>query len=227
MATLSYDELIARLVLQANNIGTYKSQVQSTPDEEADIVADLANLEQAGENAEVIDGNKKTAFQIKQSVFDGDPSEDIPVYPTTPAFTLPNPAAKPGAYQRFVDRGKRWKTAAGWTPEIGTALGYDGPAAKPVPGTVKPTIQAFPAAHGAHFSLVVSGRGEATMWDVYIIRKGGSPTKLTSGEGKSADIYVTLSSPGDAEQIQVYVQLRKSNADYGQPSEPVFVTLNP
>jgi len=38
---------------------------------------------------------------------------------------------------------------------------------------------------------------------------------------------VPLTIRGDAEQIQVRVQLRKGNEDYGQVSDPVYVTLNP
>ena len=41
------------------------------------------------------------------------------------------------------------------------------------------------------------------------------------------EVTITPTTPGDAEQIQVRVQLRKSNADYGQPSEPAYVTVNP
>jgi hypothetical protein len=65
------------------------------------------------------------------------------------------------------------------------------------------------------------------MWDVYILRKGGSWTKVDSASGKSADIHITSSVAGDAEQIQVRIQLRKNNADYGQPSDPAYVTVNP
>ena len=226
MANIAYGELVAKLTVQAANIPTYKSAVDASTTEMDDITNDLANLEYAGDYSDVVDENKKTCTQIKQALFNGDENIPIPVYPPFTAGTLPN-TAKAGAYQRFIERGKRWKTAPGWTDEIGTALGYDGPAPKPVPGTVKPTIQAFAAASNSHFSLVVSNRGEATMWDVYILRKGGNWTKIETASGKSADIHVTLTVPGDAEQIQVRVQLRKSNEDYGQVSDPVYVTLNP
>jgi hypothetical protein len=227
MAGMAYDELVARLTLQNANIGTYSGDVGATPAEIADIAADLANLETANELADVVDGGKKTVFQIKQAVFNGDDKFAIPDYPPFPAGVLPNPAQKPGAYQRYIERGKRWKTAAGWTSEIGTALGYDGPSVKPDPATVKPTIELFAAASNHHFSIVVSNRGEANMWDVYILRKAGSWTKVDSASGKSADIHISPTQDGDAEQIQVRVQLRKANEDYGIVSDPVYVTVNP
>lgn len=226
MAAISYDGLIAKLTLQKSNIGTYTSDVGATLIEVEDITNDLANLEYAEEYSDIVDENKKTCTQIKQALFNGDENIPVAAYPPFPVGELPE-EAKAGAYQRFMARGARWKTAAGWTPEIGTALGYDGPAPKPIPGTVKPDIQAFAAASNAHFSLVVSGRGEANMWDVYILRKGGTWTKIDTKSGKSADIYVTLTTPGEAEQIQVRVQLIKSNEEYGQVSDPVYVTLNP
>lgn len=226
MPNIAYDDLTAKLTLQAANIGTYKSDVDATAQEQTDITNDLANLEEAKDISDVVDENKKTCTQIKQALFNGDENVPIPAYPPFPAATLPSPA-KAGAYQRFTERGRRWKTAPGWTPEIGTALGYDGPGTKPVPGSVKPEIQAFAAASNSHFSLVVSGRGEANMWDVYILRKGGTWTKVDTASGKSADIHVALTTPGEAEQIQVRVQLRKGNEDYGQVSDPVYVTLNP
>jgi hypothetical protein len=226
MANIAYDELVGRLTLQAANIGTYKDEVEATAEEQADIVNDLANLEYAADYSDVMDGNKKTCTQIKQNLFNGDENVPISEYPPVAAGALPNPA-KAGAYQRFQDRGKRWKTAPGWTEEIGTALGYSGGPGKPIASEVKPTIAVTAAASNSHFSVVVSNRGEANMWDVYILRKGGTWTKVETCSGKSADVHVSLTTPGDAEQIQVRVQLRKANADYGQPSDPAYVTLNP
>lgn len=226
MATLSYEDLIAKLTLQNANIATYTADVGATPAEIADIAADLANLEYADDYADIVDGNKKTVFQIKQALFNGDSKASIPDYPAFSAGTLPSPA-KPGAYQRFMERGKRWKTAPGWTPEIGTALGYDGAPPKPDPNTVKPTIEVFAAASGYQFSIVVSNRGEATMWDVYTLKKGGTWTKTDSATGKSADIIIPPNLAGDPEQLQVRVQLRKANEDYGIVSDPAYVTVNP
>lgn len=160
-------------------------------------------------------------------VFNGDEDIPVPAYPSPSAGNLPGSPPKAGAYQRYIERGKRWKTAPGWTAEIGTALGYDGSPPKPDPNTVKPEIEVFPAVSNYHFSIVVSGRGEANMWDVYILRKGGVWTKVDSATGKSADIHVTPSVAGDPEQLQVRIQLRKNNEDYGILSDPVYVTVNP
>ncbi|MBK7394189.1 MAG: hypothetical protein IPI64_12975 [Chloracidobacterium sp.] len=110
----------------------------------------------------------------------------------------------------------------------GEALGFESSTKEAISEMdLKPTIQAFGAATNHHFSIVVSGRDGIDMWDVYILRKDEAWTKIETCSGKSADISVSLTTPGNAEQIQVRVQLRKNNADYGQASDPVYVTLNP
>ena len=45
--------------------------------------------------------------------------------------------------------------------------------------------------------------------------------------GKSADVSVTLTTPGQPEQVQVRVQLLKNNTNYGQLSDASYVTVNP
>ncbi|MDM7922509.1 MAG: hypothetical protein QUS14_09445 [Pyrinomonadaceae bacterium] len=92
---------------------------------------------------------------------------------------------------------------------------------------MKPEIEVFASASNYLFSVVVSNRGEASMWDIYILRKNGTWTKTDSATGKSADVNIAPSAIGDPEQIQVRVQLRKGNEDYGIVSDPVYVTVNP
>jgi len=158
--------------------------------------------------------------------------KDPLVDPPSPiVWTLPpgTPAEVPTGIEEFIRDIRREVVAlTNYSKADGEAMGFEATKSAPIsPNLLKPAIQLFGAANNNHFSIVVTGRGEATMWDVYFLRKGGTWTKHTTAEGKSADITVPLTTPGDAEQIQVYVQMRKANADYGQPSDPVYVTLNP
>ena len=157
-----------------------------------------------------------------------DPTLDPPKAIT---WTLPagTPAEIPPGLEKFIrDIRREVVNASNYAKADGEALGFESASApKPNPDLVKPEIKVFAAASGYHFSVVVSDRGEANMWDVYVQRKSGGWVKTDSATGKSADIHVTPSSPGDAEQIQVRVQLRKANADYGQVSDPAYVTVNP
>lgn len=96
------------------------------------------------------------------------------------------------------------------------------------PGSVQPTVKATPAATGYLASLVVSGREAADMWEVWTLDKGASEWVLKGTyAGKSADITFAPPTPGDPYQFQIRIQLRKGNANYGQPSDAVTVTVNP
>ncbi len=157
-----------------------------------------------------------------------DPTADQPS-PIT--WTLPPnvPDEVPTGIEKFIrDIRREVVGLTNYSKADGEALGFEATApANIVPADVKPTIQITAAAHGYAASIVVSNRSGIEMWDVYILRKGGEWTKLTTCSGKSADVTITPTVPGEAEQCQIYVQLRRSNANFGQPSQPDYVTFNP
>jgi len=174
------------------------------------------------------DEASKQLTRYFNTIAGNDPSEDPP---STFTFSLAGgaPAEVPPGIE-FTIRSVRKETTgySNYAKADGDALGFEAKApANIIPADVKPTLNLHAAEHGYEVSLVVGGRNGVTNWDVYITRKGGSRTKLTNGEGKSCDIVVPPTTPGEAEQIQLDVQLRKSNANYGQPSNPVYVTINP
>jgi hypothetical protein len=45
--------------------------------------------------------------------------------------------------------------------------------------------------------------------------------------GKSCDVTLTPTTPGVPEKLQVVIQLKRNNENYGQPSDAVSVTVNP
>ena len=169
----------------------------------------------------------KSASEWRDDYFYGEPGAP-PTEPMFQSYTAPGTPANRGLGNDVKALRDLIVNLPGFTVAIGEDLGFLGEEINPIaPPTVQPTIQVFAAANNHHFSIVVSGRAEATQWDVYIRRKGGNWEKHSSYTGKSADVDVSLATPGDAEQIEVYVQLRKNNADYGQPSQTATVTLNP
>lgn len=169
----------------------------------------------------------KAVADFLRDLTEGAVGSPQPVFPSE-SFAAPPEGVAAGIFQRLDELRTLIMAQPNYTEVMGSAMGIEASSANhPPPGSVEPTIQVFAAVHNYNFSIVVSNRGEATMWDVYILRKGGSWTKHGTYSGKSADITVTPTTPDEAEQIQVYVQLRKSNADYGQPSDPAYVTVNP
>ncbi|MBK8302481.1 MAG: hypothetical protein IPK98_03345 [Chloracidobacterium sp.] len=228
MAANTYDDLVDMLTVQEANIGTYKGDLAATADEQTAISEDLANLLYIRDYAETIDQNKKTVTQIKQAVYNGDESEPFKAFPVTAAGALPFPNALPNALGRHNATNARWKTAPGYTEQIGIAMAII--SSKPdslIPADQKPELDLFGAAANHHFSAVVSKRAESDMWQLWIQRKGGAWELQGTYNGKSVDVSLSLTTPGEPEQILCRVQLRKNNEDYGQPSDPAYVTLNP
>jgi hypothetical protein len=221
------DKLITMLLLQQTNLPTYKAQVSATAEDIDNITNELQNLQYIVNYSDLIDADKQTVTKIKNAIFNGNPDEPLTPFPVFPAGALPN-TAKQGLMENALRRNRRFKAADGYTKEIGIALGIESEAKEVSPDSVKPTIQVFPAQSGYTFSVVVSNRGASDMWEVLILRKGALGwTKAASATGKASDVNITPISAGEPEQMQVRVQLRKSNVNYGQPSDIVYVTANP
>ena len=222
--------MVDALGLWKVNLPTYQTEVGATA---ADITwanDTLNNMVFVRDYCETYDANKKASFEIKASFFNGPEGGAVSDFPTTAAAVIPDPPLVGGVLFTFRDTAARFKLAPGYTEEIGIALGIaGGEAEKPDPETVQPTIELFAAQTGFVFSVVVANRGESDMWQVLVQPVGTTGwTVAGSGTGKSADItYSPGGETNEPVQLQVRVQLRKSNANYGQPSAIVLVTVNP
>jgi len=166
--------------------------------------------------------------EYQRIITEGNIGEPIPQIPASPVFSLPQ-IVPTGIYQRLVELRTQIMAADAYTDEVGTLLRIiPQKKPKPVPMTVKLKLVTHASATNYMFSAVVSNRGEADMWDLYILRKGAANwEKIGTFTGKSADVQLTPTTPGEAEQMQVRVQGRKNNQNYGQPSDPVYTTINP
>jgi len=150
-----------------------------------------------------------------------------PQFPANPAFDLPV-VIPTGIFERLNKLRTRIMAADAYTDEIGALLDILPKQSDSIASAdAKPTIQVSAAQMGYLFSLMVSGRAEADSWEVWILRKGGTWTNAKTAVGKSLDVTITPTTAGEAEQMQVRIQLRKNNQNYGQPSDIVYVTVNP
>ena len=155
-----------------------------------------------------------------------------PSWPTFSGLVLPTTSSpvETGIWQRLNQDVGRIRRAPAYTAEVGGLLGIIPSSPDvPSPGDVTPEIQVSAAATGYLFGIIVSKREEADQWQVWIARVGTSSwSNVATATGKSSDVNVT---PTDDEsgpiQLQVRVQLRKDNANYGQPSQIATVTVNP
>lgn len=224
----SIDKLINCLQLQVANLPTYAVAVGSTAGDLLAITNGLANLIYIRDYSEIIDANKKTVFQIKAMIYNGDPDGVVPAMPVFPAADFPEDI-NAGELERAQIRNRRFRLGPGYTEEIGIALGIEHEAGGPTPEVdIKPTIEAFSSQSGYMFSLVVSKREKADMWTAQILRSGDAVWQNAGTfSGKAADVTITPTTPGQPEQLQVRVHLRKNNTDYGIVSDATYVTVNP
>jgi hypothetical protein len=221
------EKLLAMLLLQAANLGTYKSQVGATSEDIDEVMHDAANLQTLVDYAALIEANKKAVNKIKQQLYDGDKDEEISPFPVFTAFTPPFPLLA-GALERAQKRNRRFKAADGYTKEIGIALGIDGDAPSISPDSIKTTFEAFAAQMGYKAGLIISNRGKSTMWKALGQRAGSQKWfDLASGTGKAGNVEIEPTTEGQPERLLIMIQLYKDNEPYGQPSDPQYVTFNP
>ncbi|MET0752684.1 MAG: hypothetical protein ABWZ66_04900 [Pyrinomonadaceae bacterium] len=230
MKTRTAEELFDALTIEKANISTYKTPLGFSGGDITGCEQDYANLQAALGNVGIADADKQSVTKVKNDVYNGSVNDSIQPYPSFALTALPFPEVKAGALSRYNNRKGRAKLASGYTQQIGIAMGYaDEAAGKIPPNEVKAVIQSVSAAaFGYVFALIVSGRGDSDMWEVQVQRKGSDAWQtIQSATGKSADIQITPTTPGQPEQILVRVILKKNNQVYGQPSDPAYVTLNP
>jgi hypothetical protein len=219
--------LLSHLQIQKQNIGQYKNEARADGAEITSITEDHDNMDWIMNHCTVVDEYKTTAFGVKRAFIRGKIGAAVGSLVTAPDNTPPS-ALVAGVEQRSRERDARFKLSQAMTEAARLALDLVDSQQHISPDSVKPTVEPFPAAGNYEFALVVANRGESDMYDVQIRRKGSETwSTVQSGTGKSVNVTIVPTTAGNAEQIQVRVQLRKKNANYGQPSDPVYVTVNP
>jgi len=162
----------------------------------------------------------------RDQVFNGEPEGDpvsaAPIFAVMGATT-----ATRGTVQQFFKQRDYILTLPGYTDAIGEDLGLIGSEITPPdPATLKPTLNAHAGQSNFLYSVVVGNRGEAQSWDLQFRPKGGDWASAGVFTGKSADI--TYNAPNDEPAVlELRVQLKKNNADYGLFSDSVTITVNP
>ena len=152
------------------------------------------------------------------------------------AFVAPDPLSlavptipPTGIFQRVIDYRDVVIHSLNYTVEVGQSWGIEPTTANHIaPGDVKPTIIAQGAESDYHFSVIAGNRQDSDQWNVMVLRKGAAGWVVAkTATGKSIDVHLTPLVPGEPEQLQVRIQLLKGNADYGQVSDTVWITINP
>lgn len=221
------EELLGKLTLQEENVPTYRAEIGATDADIAEITRDRIILQFVVNRANIVKAGSKTTNAIKDHVFNGD--ENIPVadYPVLPREE-PTEALVGGCLQRFRARNKRFKAAKGYTAEIGTAIGTEETSERPPADQIKPTLTAEASRSGYLLAAIVGNREDSSMWKIFARRRNSEAREeIGSGTGKTAEFTVNPTVQGQAEKIELTVQLYKNNKPYGQLSDSVYVTVAP
>lgn len=196
-------------------------------DLKTEIDADALWIEWWTDTMLIEDDRSQQMTKYYNGISGNDTSAEVP---DTPKWAIPpgKPAeVPPGIEKRIRDIRRDVVGSKGYSKADGEALGFEAPVGDVDPATVKPTLKTFPAATGNMFSAVVTGREQADQTQFWGAEAGTTDWILLGTiTGKGGDI-VYPNATGKPIQLQVRAQLRKNNANYGQPSDTVWTTINP
>ncbi len=154
--------------------------------------------------------------------------------PATPVFAEVDPPAEvpPGIEFRVREIARHIKGHSSYAEADGALLGIIGESSgvQGIGGVIVPEIQVIPSTSGYQFSVVVSKRGSADSWQVWATLASENKWRLiASATGKSTDVVYTPLDQDNPQpyQLQIRVQLRRSNQDYGKTSLVAPVTVSP
>lgn len=212
----------------AGKIGGYQAALSLTIPQVAEIVALCDEFVTINEYVTETQATAHGLTEWRQQMMNGDPKgSELPDPPAVPTVTLTGNEVM-GVLALFRD----WRARIVSNPGYSQAMGEDLMIVKVdgesiAPSEVTPSIQASAAALGYLIGVMVSNRGDADQWVVETRQKGQDWKVAGTFTGKSADITVIPLSPGDPEQVEIRILLRRKNQSYGNPSLTATVTANP
>lgn len=158
---------------------------------------------------------------------EGDPEPQEPIFTLPP--DKPTKIVLPGLRKRIKQTASFIKgNKAVYSKSDGEALGIVGAKISPAPDSIQPVISAETQPFGYKYKLTVNKRFGATMYDILTRHKGEDTfTRTDSGSEKEMIVTVNPKTPGAIERLEIIVQLKRKGEDYGQPSSPVYVNVNP
>lgn len=175
-----------------------------------------------------VEAYQEAVGAYRRIITEGAVGEPTPAFPAAPNLALPSTVAT-GIFQRLTELRAQILAADAYTDEIGALLGIKtSTASKPPAQDVKLKVKVSTAATGYVYTVIAENRVDADSFDVYILRKGAANWEFVrTVTGKSIDLIFTPTTAGEPEQFQLRIQGRRKNQNYGQPSDPTYVTANP
>jgi hypothetical protein len=189
---------------------------------------DSAMVSWLAEAQSVAEANLDSFRTFRDESLYGENGDPTPVAPPT-ALPAQPATLTTEIIERLVKLVERIQLSDNYTEAIGEALGIvAAPGSTQPPAEVKAQIQASPRQGNYEADVVVSSKGDSDMFDVQARNMTSDVwTTVKSGTGKSLTVRLTPTTPGQPEKFLLRVQLLRKNEPYGQPSDPVYVTVSP
>lgn len=168
---------------------------------------------------------EESVRQYRLITTEGAIGEPAPQFPATPALVAP--ASVPtGVFERLSDMRDRIMTAPAYTDAIGALLGILASTPEP-PAEIKPVIKATPLFSGYRFTVNVTRMGMSGFKILVRRMESEAWREAAFGTNSPLEVEIAPTTPGQPERLQVCAQLLQKNQPIGQPSDPVYVTINP
>ena len=170
---------------------------------------------------------EKAVRQYRILITESADGSDTPAFPDNPDFALPK-VIEAGMFERLDKLRTQIMAANNYTAETGALLGIlPSPTDKPAPDSLKPVATVSNIVENYTFTVHATRMGMPG-YKVQI-RRTGSETWTDAAFSMTADVvvHITPTAEGQSERLQVRVILLKNNEPVGEPSDAVYVTVNP
>lgn len=226
---MSLADRVAWMINFAIQFANYAVTLGFTPDDVISVENDSTVFQSIAATRVAARNFERSVADYLRQLTEGAIGEPLPVFPVED-FDGPAIEVGAGLFQRIDDWRTRILASPSYVDSIGQAMQIltSGEPDAPSEENIKPEVDLSAAVHGYLFSAVVSGRHRAEAWQVWIRVSGSTEWQLLdTATGRSADFTYSSSEMAGAVVLEVYVQLRRNNQNYGKPSDIGLVTVNP
>ncbi len=175
------------------------------------------------DNVDVSRATDKSVTKVKNLIYSSQTPITIEPYPTNAIQPLPHPEMTSGALQRYNNRKARAKLAAGYTVQIGLAMGYEDETPAPIsPDTLNAFLKSYLDAGNYSFDATFSKQGQSAMLFQYRLK--GTEKWFDIKTAVSSPVNIAVTPPaeeGAALQIEIRVRLMSNNTLVGNWS-PIY-----
>lgn len=198
-----------------------------SPAEIASVLADNAVVQFLAASMTSVEAYKAAFGVFCEGVLEGKNDGSMPSSPITPELEPP-PMVPRGIFERLERTVRRIRVQPGYSDSIGAMLGIIPRRTDlSIASDHKPPIKVKAAAHGYAFE-VATVRGSSDQCQVEIRRASSQEWELAGTfTGSAFELSVEPTTPGQAELIDVRLQMIKKNKLVGNPSSIHAVALMP